>query len=103
MSRTYRRKNDLWDLRAYDWDYSAGYLRKYYIERNSKKYFKAKADFHRDHHRYGSGVPSWFVNLYCEKPFRQKSKQQIINWTKNPVENDCILPKFRKDAGWMYW
>lgn len=104
MSRTYRRKNDQWDIRAYDWDYNnAGHFTKIFVEKDSKEYGKIKADFHRDHRRFLSGVPSWFVTLYREKSFRQKTKQVIYHWTKSPNDDGCVAPEFIKDAGWYYY
>ena len=103
MSRTYRRKNDQWGMHAYDWSYDNGYLNKVFVEKNTKEYSKIKADFHRDHRRFLAGVPSWFVTLYREKPFRQKTKQIIFHWKKSPNDDGCIIPEFIKDAGWYYY
>jgi hypothetical protein len=104
MSRTYRRKNDQWDIRAYDWGYDDdGHFTKIFVEKNSKEYKKIKADFHRDHDRFLSGVPSWFVTMFREKPLRRKTKQIIVHWMKNPVEDGCVIPEFIKDAGWYYY
>lgn len=104
MSKTCRRKNAQWAITDYVWDYdSNGHFRKIFIEKDSKDYKKIKADFHRDSDKFFSSVPSWFVTLYCEKSFRQKTKQIIIKWTKNPDESGCMIPEFIRDAGWLYY
>lgn len=51
---------------------------------------------------WGAGIPHDFVNTFCERPFRMKSKQAIIRGLKNE-EFDVVLPKFIKDAGWWWY
>ena len=103
MSRTYRRKKDSWKFEAYDYVYKNGYLEKNFYDNQSAEYRKEKAKFHKDGKFYGSSVPSDFVNLFCEKKLRQRTKQAIIKWRKNPDNVECMLPPYIHDAGWMYW
>lgn len=104
MSRTYRRRKDTWDLNAYEYVWvDNSYLVKKYLDKKSPEYKIKKAKFHQDTRRYGSGVPSWFVNLFCERKMRQKTKKEIHKWMKNPENVECMPPQFIRDARWLYW
>lgn len=106
MSRTYRRKNEEWDfhrsLRVGIRYFSIGYIEKERLEKNSKEYKKARKVYHSDTSYYRSSVPAWFVNMFCERPMRQKSRMAIHHWTKDQ-ETDLILPQYVHDAGWKYY
>lgn len=49
------------------------------------------------------GVPSWFVNMYCERPLRAKHKRQIRQALMKDEWDDFYLEPFKHDAGWRYW
>lgn len=100
MSRTYRRKNDkylikenrilldsYWDRK--DWTY-------YYerIDPKSKKGKKKLAKFHSDSPQciVNWAGPSWFHNLYTQRPYRRDCKRQIQKYLKY----DCDISILRK-------
>lgn len=104
MSRTFRKKNQDWDLRDYDWGYNAdGHFTKFFTPKGTPEYKKLKADFHRDRDQWGGGVPSWYINMYHERGLRQKTKTVIHRWLKDPSPDGCIAPEFKRDAGSWYW
>lgn len=103
MSRTYRRKNSIWSMKTYNWNWSGGSCFVVNYEPDSQQYAKIKMDFHRESRRSGHSVPSWFVTVYCEKKFRANTKKEIYNWIKNPDNYECMLPEFIRDAAWMYF
>lgn len=87
MSRTYRQlKGDpywkRWALdyeliRVSDYKFFCWIIRR--VDKNTKEYKKALAKFHSD-----AGVvtfkepgPSWFRNLYSERPQRRKAKREL--------------------------
>jgi len=103
MSRTYRRK-DAWGFSSYEFEVNSfGFVQKKYLDKNSKEYIVKKAKYHKDSKIYGSSVPHWFVNLFCEKPLRQKTKHQIKKWMNNPNSSELIVQPYVRDAGWNYW
>lgn len=104
MSRTYRRKKDGWNIPSYEYVCSPGtyVLIKKSLDKSSEEYKINKIKYHQDKERYFNSVPSWFVNLYCERKLRRESKKAIDRWIKNP-EKDCLLPLYVKDAGWKYY
>ena len=83
MSRTNRRKNTQWNIpKPYEleWEidkYGKKFLNTIYYSKDSIKYKKAISYYHSDKKLYGSGVPGWFVNLYCERKLRNETKQAI--------------------------
>lgn len=58
---------------------------------------------HADGRRWGSGVPSRFVNTYCERPLRRQHKQQIHRAAQADGWDALLLEPFVHDAGWLYW
>ena len=103
MSRTYRRKNSTWSMNPYGWSWIGGSLIRVNYAPDSKEYAKCKMNFHKDTRRSGHSVPSWFVTVYCETKFREKTKQEIYRWLKKPNDYECMPPEFIRDAGWMYF
>lgn len=80
MSRTYRCKKDKHLINYYsilrDWN---PYCREDNINPKSKEGRKRIAKFHSDNPcciRNWNG-PSWYLNLYCERPYRRDCKNQI--------------------------
>lgn len=111
MSRTYRRKNALWNFYQgidyglyYDHIFSLEeiHARAVQLNQKTKDYKKARKIYHSDKAKYRSSVPSWFVNMFRERTFRRKTKHIIYQYTKNP-EIEVILPKYVHDAGWHYY
>lgn len=106
MSKTYRRKKDNGYNSFAPYDYvwtNEGYLQKQYHSKGSVEYKKEKAKYHSDKKIYGTGVPSWFVNLYCERALRGKTKREIKKWMDDPKNYEAMVPEFIRDAGWKYW
>jgi hypothetical protein len=105
MSRTYRRKKDNGYnyFEAYDYVWVNGIYLKQYYSKGSVEYKKEKAKFHSDRQMYGGGVPSWFVNLFCERAHRGQTKREIQRWMNNPENYEAMVPEFIRDAGWKYW
>lgn len=64
-----------------------------------------QAHLHSDagYHRRGHGVPSWFVNAICERPFRAQEKQRLNRALNYDEFDDFAHPIFVKDAAWKYW
>lgn len=82
MSRTYRRKSlpvPRWIVRDYDWIWYEAYGTWSYYEVGSKEYNKALAMHYSDvgTHRFREPGPSWFRNLYTERPQRREAKRQL--------------------------
>lgn len=112
MSRTYRRKNEVgnhWsDFRYYTGEYViihpiTSIWNRVYVpfEKNSKEYKRGKAKFHSD-----AGTtpckepgPSWFRNLYTERPLRRQSKKEIRKFMLDPDYEPIIDKKGKLE----YW
>jgi hypothetical protein len=104
MSKTYRRKKSSWSFRDYDYTYENGFVEKQFYGHNTEKYKKEKAIFHSDaYSNYGSCVPHWYVNMFFEKPNRQKAKAEINKWMKNPQSSEVLIDIRNRGAGWNYW
>lgn len=110
MSRTYRRKNANWDLKwdLHDWVreesyYGGSYLKSVQISQGNPEYKKIVNRYHSDKDRYGNAVPSWFVNLYCERSMRRITRHEIRKWMNNPENHEVMVPEFIRDAGWKYY
>ena len=104
MSRTYRKRKAQWKFEVYDYvrvENSYTY-EKIIIKKDSVEYSKQKAKFHKDGKEHFDSVPGWFVNLYCQRSFRQNTKKHINQWIRNPEKSTELFPEFIKDAGW-YW
>lgn len=104
MSRTYRRKKDTWNLPKYEYILVPGtfvFIEKT-LDKSSDKYKREKMKYHQDKDKYFNSVPSWFVNLYCERKLRRDTKNAIRNWISRP-DKDCLIPKFIRDAGHKYY
>lgn len=103
MSKTYRRKNQDWDLPKYKYEVDlGGALHKIKLDPNSKEYKKKVARYHSDN-IVGESVPHQYINLVHERKSRMKTKKELHNWKKNPDEKEVILDKYRKDAGYYYF
>lgn len=111
MSRTYRRKNALYDFhQGLDCNLYYGYISQLYeddikasrLNKHSKEYKKALKRYLSDKPKYRSSVPSWFVNMFRERTLRRQTKHAIYQYTKNS-ETEVILPKYVHDAGWHYY
>lgn len=83
MSRTIRRKNQthgyMWDEERYcsNWgDYSP----------ESDEYKKRKSFYHSDSFdvTFKEPGPSWFRNLYTERPLRRENKQELKKFLLDP-------------------
>lgn len=55
------------------------------------------------YHRRGGGVPSAFVNTFCERPFRAQEKQRLKRALDYDELDNFAHPIFVKDAAWKYW
>lgn len=133
MSRTYRRKNGRnknwrWiDSReefeesqaiylAQEWrelKYNS-YTGRYYYScwsnravthyRDYDHYLAAqKNSYHSDTRWWGGGVPSAFVNLYCNRPLRQRHRVQIRRAWDNDTWDELSLDPYTDKAAWLYW
>ena len=111
MSRTYRRKNALYEFhQGLDYGLNYGYISDLYeeninasrLDKNSKEYKKALKRYLSDKSKYRSSVPSWFVNMFCERTLRRKTKHAIYQYYKNE-NTEVILPKYVHNAGWYYY
>lgn len=82
MSRTYRCKKDKHLIEYHsilrDWNYYPS-LEYYIFEPNSKEGRKRLAKFHSDNACYIRNWhgPSWYHNLYSQRPYRRDCKKQI--------------------------
>lgn len=102
MSKTYRRRNECWDLRTNDYIWENGFLQVIPMNLNSKEYKKEKARFHSDNYR-GWCVPHWYVNMFFERSDRRNTKKELQKWMSNPENYEVLLKPHMKDAGWSYW
>jgi hypothetical protein len=102
MSKTYRRKKDVWSFDNTDFKYENNIFIRYYLDKNSKEYAKKIAHFHSDSH-YGWCVPHWYVNMFFERKYRRDSKNKIHKWMKNPENKEIIIDKYFKSAGYDYF
>lgn len=111
MSRTYRRKNALYDFhQGLDYGLNYGYIfdldenniKACKLDKNNKEYKKALKVFLSDKPKYRSSVPSAFVNMFCERTLRRKTKHAIHQYFKHS-DYEVILPKYVHDAGWHYY
>jgi hypothetical protein len=111
MSRTYRRKNKVgnhWADLAY---YTGEYVRIGYdlwwprvyvpFDKQSKEYKKGVAKFHSDAGTTNCKEPgpSWFRNLYTERPLRRQSKREIRKFMLDPDYEPIIDKKGKLE----YW
>jgi hypothetical protein len=102
MSRTYRRKNSE-KFQAYEYVWIGDDVVKWFYDKNSADYRRAKKKYQSDKKIVGSGqgVPSWFVNLYCERSLRNSTKKELHQWKKND-NYEVMVPQFVRNAGMMY-
>ena len=94
MSRTYRRKNTRYYrgyftdfehfVSEYIWDGYRIVGRKRYAK-DSKEYAKGLAKFHSDActSRMMEPGPSWFRNLYSDRPLRRQAKNEIRKFIRS--------------------
>lgn len=109
MSRTYRRKNKVgnhWGSFRYctgEYVYGENFWTMVFVpfEKNSKEYKKGAAKFHSD-----AGTitckepgPSWFRNLYTERPLRRQSKKEIRKFMLDPDYEPIVDKKGKLE----YW
>ena len=90
MSRTYRRKyGDQSEKEFYtsDWVRIDGSWRSERIplNPNSKEYKVGLSKFHGDHgtHNFKEPGPSWFRNLYAQRPHRRSAKNELRKFLTN--------------------
>lgn len=111
MSRTYRRKNALYEFHqgldyglyyGYIFDLDDNNIHSTRLDKKSKQYKKALKNYLSDKPKYRSSVPSWFVNMFCERTLRRQTKHAIYQYTKN-IHTEVLLPKYVHDAGWHYY
>lgn len=111
MSRTFRRKNRVGNHWS-DYKYFTG---KYYYSwttfgsfvgyvpypKDSKEYKKGKAKFHSDAGttRCKEPGPSWFRNLYTERPLRRQTKREIQKFMLDPNYEPIVDEKGKLE----YW
>ncbi len=106
MSRTYRRKNKAgnhWESFHYYTGKWESFCPRVFIpyDKNSKEYRKGAAKFHSD---AGTTTckepgPSWFRNLYTERPIRRQSKKEIRKFMLDPDYEPIIDKKGKLE----YW
>ncbi len=108
MFRTYRRKNSTkngmcshLEYFISEWVHKEGFQYRERIEfpKNSKEYQKGKAKFHSDGATtsFKEPGPSWFRNIFSDRPLRQKAKRELHKFIKNEeyepiIESKGILP-----------
>lgn len=112
MSRTYRRKKAKYLIRenrilleSY-WDreqWKSGYIVFYYerIDPKSKKGKKKLAKFHSDSPQciINWNGPSWYHNLYSQRPYRRECKRQILKC----IQYDYDISIIRKPHSPYYY
>jgi hypothetical protein len=110
MSRTYRRKNSNWDMQWDLYDYvkeqsvhGGYYFYRKKITTDHPEYQKIVNRYHSDKNRFRNAVPSWFVNLFCERKMRRMTRHEIRKWMNNPDNHEAMVPEFIRDAGWKYY
>jgi hypothetical protein len=106
MSRTIRRKNVTHVFnRYYCYDYiltNDNKVEKVYFKKDTKEFKKSWHRYFGDRKLFSGGVPSKFVNIVRERPFRQKAKQEVQKYLKN-TDYELLTPKFIHDAAWHYF
>lgn len=112
MARTYRRKNAKWAMGHDDYEfvslvskYGGTYYNYVKMDESSKEYKKVWNEYHSDKDRTYNSPPSWFSNIYFQRPARREAKIALEQWKKGSKnqEEDILLPKFRKCAGYDWW
>lgn len=106
MSRTYRRKNEQWEYNwvCRDWDKIGYPLYWKMVQLEGKSRTKAINKFHSDAQRTMNQVPSWYVNQFCNRPFRAKMKHEVRMIMKRADDyEDYNFDPFKKDALWSWW
>ena len=92
MSRTIRRKNyPKWMISTRTEKYS--YALRTYIPLTVLEQLKALAKFHSDATpKYSGGAgPSWFRNMYADRPARRQNAQELRKFMLNPeYEPMCV-------------
>lgn len=102
MSRTYRRKNKVgnhWGSFYYTGKWEGLVFVPY--TKNSKEYKKGAAKFHSDAGTTSCKEPgpSWFRNLFTERPLRRHSKREIRKFMLDPDYEPIIDKKGKLE----YW
>lgn len=115
MSRTFRRKKkkpDFWTTHDYKkiagpYISNCGRYRKWewaYVPYEGKELKQQIAKYHTsDNHSGIHSVPSWFSNLYFQRPRRRKEKVQLRKMLVSQDYDDYSFELHKKDAGWDWW
>lgn len=113
MSRTYRRVGQSklrgWfeDIAWYtsEWIWTEGSYRVLYrrpFPKDSKEYKKGKARYHSDAatHNCKEPGPSWFRNLYSDRPLRRSSKNELRKYIACDGEYEPMILRKEKLPYW---
>ena len=108
MSRTYRRKNEKWEYYWVTRDWKRDHTCKYgwfCVEYglDGKERDQAINKFHSDAQRTMNQVPSWFVNQFCNRPFRAKMKQEVRKIMQSGEYDDYNFDPCKQTALWEWW
>lgn len=114
MSRTFRRKKstpEIWtthDYRCISRGVSScGQYRTsdwVYFPYEGKELNKQIAKWHTsDNHSGIHSVPSWFNNLYFQRPKRRKETVQLRKMLVSQDYDDYSFDLHKKDSGWDWW
>jgi hypothetical protein len=98
LSKTYRRKNQKVKLRQLNgssaiWYYFANCC--FYRPPTKSELSKAKAVYYSDSgtNDFKEPGPSWFRNLYHERPLRRKNKLELKKFMLNPEYEPMVCAK----------
>lgn len=106
MSRTYRRRGgDSYNLKYFVYEFAqmpgfAHWCRVEY-DRDSKEYAKGKARYHSDGGTWSfkEPGPSWFRNLFTERPLRRHTKRELQKFMLDP-EYEPMVEEMGKLEYW---
>lgn len=75
-----------------------------YVPRTGKDLKEHLNEYHSDGHMNMNMVPSWFVNSFCNRPFRAKMKQEVRSIMKRAGDyEDYNFDPHKHDALWSWW
>lgn len=60
---------------------------------------KSDSAFHWNH----GGAPSWYCNLYYERPMRREVKRVLKHAYKYDTFDNAVYPEWTNGAAWTYW
>lgn len=99
MSRTYRRKGGdtyqlKWFIRDWEFDENGNSVLVQYIK-GGKKYNEGLARYHSDGgtSNFKEPGPSWFRNLFTERPQRQYNRRELKKFMQNVEYEPMIINK----------